>query len=442
MSPNRSPIRNVIYIHTHDMGRYISPYGYAVPTPNLQRFGEQATLFRQAYCCGPTCSPSRAGLLTGVTPHESGMLGLAHRGFGFTHPEYHLGAYLKANGFLTALCGMQHEFNNDWSQMPYEHVMKDKQGDDPLDTDRAWTQAAIDFLEQPHDRPFFLSYGLFYPHRHFRQADYSVYRPEYIKVPDPLPDTPEIRRDMADYHYTVHLADECIGRVLEAISRTGRHEDSLIIVTTDHGIAFPAMKCNLSDHGIGVTLMMDYPQNPSQGQANDALVSHLDVFPTICDLLGLEPPDYLQGHSMKPLFEQSADTIRDEVFSEVTFHAAYEPMRCIRTHRHKLIRRFNIVRRPLANCDNSTSKTEMMSHGWHEELLAETELYDLMLDPHESNNLAGLPTHAAIQSDLDERLTHWMQATDDPLLQGPVPKPPHALVNTQDALDPNGPTEP
>ena len=114
MASSASTIRNVIYIHTHDMGRYISPYGHAVPTPHLQRFAERSTLFRQAYCCGPTCSPSRAGLLTGVTPHESGMLGLAHRGFVFSHPELHLAAYLKEKGFLTVLCGMQHEFNSAW----------------------------------------------------------------------------------------------------------------------------------------------------------------------------------------------------------------------------------------------------------------------------------------------------------------------------------------
>ena len=80
-------VRNVIYIHIHDMGRFISPYGYAVSTPHMQGFAESGTLLRQAYYCGPTCSPSRAGLLTGVTPHESGMLGLAHRGFTFEPPE-------------------------------------------------------------------------------------------------------------------------------------------------------------------------------------------------------------------------------------------------------------------------------------------------------------------------------------------------------------------
>ena len=72
---------NVLYLHTHDTGRVISPYGYAVETPRIQEFCEDAMFFQQAFCVAPTCSPSRAGLLTGTYPHQNGMLGLAQRGF-------------------------------------------------------------------------------------------------------------------------------------------------------------------------------------------------------------------------------------------------------------------------------------------------------------------------------------------------------------------------
>ena len=65
---------NVLYLHSHDTGRYVQPYGYDVPTPNIQRLAEQGILFRQAFCAAPTCSPSRAALLTGQCAHSSGML--------------------------------------------------------------------------------------------------------------------------------------------------------------------------------------------------------------------------------------------------------------------------------------------------------------------------------------------------------------------------------
>ncbi|WP_269524572.1 sulfatase family protein [Coraliomargarita parva] len=435
-------IKNVIYIHTHDMGRYISPYGYELPTPHLDAFSKQATLFRQAYCCGPTCSPSRAGLLTGVTPHESGMLGLAHRGFKFEHPEQHLAAYLKGQGFMTALCGMQHEFNFAWEQMPYEFVMRENSEQGNAATDRLWTDAACDFLRREREQPFFLSYGLFYPHREFEAADHSKFPPDSIELPKCLPDTPEVRRDFADYQYSVSLADECIGRVLKTIRETGRDRDSLVIVTTDHGIAFPNMKCNLKDEGIGVTLVMAYPGNPMAGESSDAMVSHLDVYPTICDLLGLEPPSHLQGESMRPLFERTQESIRDEIFSEVTFHAAYEPMRCIRTKRFKLIRRFEVRQRVLANCDDSPSKQVLIDSGWGAEALPEIELYDLLEDPQETINHATHPEYEYVLRSLSGKLQDWMVSTSDPLLQGSVQRPERALVNAITSVSPSeGPYE-
>ena len=85
------PKPNILYIHSHDTGRYLQPYGHAIPTPNLQRLAEQGILFRRAYCAAPTCSPSRAALLTGQSPHSAGMLGLANRGFvlGRFQPAHH-----------------------------------------------------------------------------------------------------------------------------------------------------------------------------------------------------------------------------------------------------------------------------------------------------------------------------------------------------------------
>ena len=102
---------NILYIHSHDTGRFTSPYGYAVPTPHLQRLAAEGVVFRQAYCAAPTCSPSRASLLTGECPHSNGMLGLAHRGFAMTPSGYdhHIVRTLRREaGYYSALVGLQH----------------------------------------------------------------------------------------------------------------------------------------------------------------------------------------------------------------------------------------------------------------------------------------------------------------------------------------------
>src|SRR6267142_1776032 len=102
------PRPNILYIHSHDTGRYIQPYGHAIPTPNLQRLAEQGVLFRKAFSAAPTCSPSRAALLTGQSPHSSGMLGLAHLGFALYDYSQHMLHTLRGAGYQSVLVGMQH----------------------------------------------------------------------------------------------------------------------------------------------------------------------------------------------------------------------------------------------------------------------------------------------------------------------------------------------
>lgn len=182
---------NIVYLHSHDTGREISPYGAAVTTPNLQALAEQGTVFRQAFSVAPTCSPSRAGLLTGQWPHQTGMLGLAHRGHRLRHPERHLAAVLGAAGYTTALAGLQHlsPAPDDVRAMGYQQIIGT--------ADTAET-AASTFIEAAPAGPFFLDVGFFETHRH---AD-TAFNPDgvrgdgrYAAAPPGLPDTPATRAD-------------------------------------------------------------------------------------------------------------------------------------------------------------------------------------------------------------------------------------------------------
>ena len=118
---------NLIYLHTHDTGRCYQPYGYPVVTPGIMRLAVQSLQFNQAFCCAPTCSPSRSAMLTGITPHNCGMLGLAHRGFALSDPSRHLAAWLGAHGYETVLCGVQHEAKSA-RDLPYQRLLKSAPG--------------------------------------------------------------------------------------------------------------------------------------------------------------------------------------------------------------------------------------------------------------------------------------------------------------------------
>jgi arylsulfatase A-like enzyme len=99
---------HIVYLHSHDTGRHIQPYGHQVPTPNIQRLAEQGVLFRQAFSAAPVCSGSRAALLTGEFPHTNGMLGLAHRGYRLVDYHHHLVHTLRSAGYTSTLIGEQH----------------------------------------------------------------------------------------------------------------------------------------------------------------------------------------------------------------------------------------------------------------------------------------------------------------------------------------------
>lgn len=423
LAPKRRP--NVLYLHSHDTGRYIQPYGHPVPTPNLQKFAEQGVLFRRAYSGAPTCSPSRAALLTGQTAHGSGMLGLAHRGFSLSHPERHLANFLKSNGYDTTLCNVQHETKaGTIPTLGYQRVLKTASNRGP---DAA--AAAVEYLNSKPKAPFFLSCGFFETHREFPVAGPKE-DPRYTLPPAPLPDTQAVRQDMANFKAAARVLDNSMGSILEALARNGLEENTLVVLTTDHGIAFPVMKCNLTDHGMGVMLMLRGPGGFLGGKACDAMVSHLDVYPTLCDVLELPKPAWLEGHSMTPLMKGSATAIRDQVFAEVSYHAAYEPKRCVRTERYKYIRNFGDRTSPvLPNCDDGLSKSAWLEYDWKHRAVPREELYDLVFDPNEANNLATRRDSPPDLADMRTRLDRWMKETGDPLLRGPVQAPHGAQVN-------------
>jgi arylsulfatase A-like enzyme len=247
---------------------------------------------------------------------------------------------------------------------------------------------------------------------------------------------------MAAFHTSARMLDRGIGTVLDALDASGLAQETLVICTTDHGIAFPGMKCNLTDHGIGVTLIVRGPGGFRGGHVCDAMVSHIDLYPTICDLLGVQGPKWLQGKSMMPWVRGDAARINEQIFAEVTYHAAYEPQRAVRTERWKYIRRFGDRRAPvLPNCDDSPSKDVWLRSGWRERVLPTEALYDLTFDPNEAHNLAYQPEAVEALGEMRGRLDRWMEATEDPLLHGPVPAPQGARVNDPDGLSPQEPVQ-
>ena len=399
---------NIVYVHSHDSGRYLQPYGHAIPTPNLQKLAGEGVLFRAAFSAAPTCSPSRAALLTGQCAHRNGMLGLAHRGFSLNDYRHHMLYTLRAAGYRSVFAGLQHIAARP-ETIGYDEILRHRSLH-AVDV----APAAVNYLNGHPKEPFFLDAGFFETHREYPPPTPDD-DPRFTEPPRAVPNRPQTRADMAAYHASARIMDRGVGQILDALEDNGLAGNTLVIGTTDHGISFPRMKCNLTDDGWGVSLIIRGPGGFTGGRVCDAMISQLDIFPSLCELIGLERPAWLEGKSFLPVLRGETAEINDEIFAEVNYHAAYEPKRAVRTKRWKYIRRFDGRRTPvLPNCDDSPSKALWLEYGWRNRPVAEEALYDLVFDPSEENNLASAATVQPVLTEMRGRLKRWMKSDRRP----------------------------
>jgi arylsulfatase A-like enzyme len=248
-------------------------------------------------------------------------------------------------------------------------------------------------------------------------------------VPPALPDEPRVRRELAGYRTLARQMDRMMGTVLGALERSGLADETLVVCTTDHGVDFPRMKCTLRDDGLEAFLMLRGPRTgPGSelrgGTVLEPMVTHLDVFPTLCDVCGIERPARLEGSSLLPFVRGEVDRLHDAIFGEVNYHAAYQPMRSVRTDRYKYIRRFYERSTPVKpNEAPNPTRDVLEEHGWAHRAEPREELYDLIHDPNEANNRIEDPDYAAVARELRERLEQWMRDKDDPLRHGHIELP-------------------
>ncbi len=430
--------KNIILIIAHDLGQYISPYGVkTVQTPNLERMAAEGTLFERNFCTSPGCSPSRAAIFTGRYPHSNGVMGLTHADFlwRFNEGEKHLAQLLKENGYDTCLLGNWHE-NNRIDNVGYQTTVSRSDGTLKLSRDLAQNEGhptALDlaeradfYLEQmkAEDKPFFLYAGIFEPHRPFNFKGCTPDTQKGCWIPPYIPQETAAQKVAAEEEFgamqgCIRRMDEAVGQLLDSMEKHGFKEDTLVLFTSDHGIAMPRAKCSLYDPGIETPLILwggGVRENVRYGQ----LISNVDYFPTLLDWADVAVPSKIQGDSFYPLLHGGACEPRKEIFAEKTYHRDYDPIRCIRTEKYKYIVNFELNVAYDAPSDIQQGAIYRTSIDKYMGLRPRFELYDLEADPAEQNNLAGDPAHQSVKEGLQQKLAVWMHKTGDPLLDGPV----------------------
>jgi arylsulfatase A-like enzyme len=428
---------NVLLLHCHDLGQHLHCYGVdGINSPNLDRLASEGVLFENNFCTAPQCSPSRASIFTGRYPHSNGVMGLTHADFAWNlHPtERHIGQILGGAGYTSVAVGVIHETSSPADRCGFTEHIKPSQAAPMADA----TIAQLKKFASSPDKPFYIQAGCIEPHRlppADRVAD-CTFTGTYMKPDESrgvtmlpyLKDTPGTRTELAELQGAVRHMDEHMGRVLTAVRELGLEKNTLVIFTTDHGIAMPRSKCSVYEPGMRTAFILRYPSRDGWhgGKRYKQMISNVDVVPTILDLAGIPVPESIQGRSIAPLLDGRSYTARDLIFGEMTYHDYYDPRRSVRTETHKLIVNFSSAPafmdpsqswRPRA--DTVVPPNHALSY--HPAL----ELYDLVNDPWEQRDLAQNAAHAKVLHELRAKLAAHMQSTQDPILTGAVTGPLH-----------------
>jgi N-sulfoglucosamine sulfohydrolase len=333
----------VILITPHDLGDFVGCYGHPVQTPHLDAIAAQGVIFEKHFSSGTICSPSRGAITTGCYPHTNGLMGLVHRGWVLNVAECPpLARLLRDAGYQTHLFGFQHE-HYDFSQLGYEasHQGQGMNVEQVVPEFTAWLSS-----EEATARPFLASVGFFDVHRLGQQRPSTFKRDVYesaeesrVWVPPWLPDIPPVREELADFYGDITHMDRWIGEIVQALDKAGRAENTILVFTSDHGASFLHGKATLYDGGTKVPWLIRWPNEIPAGTRVTSLTSHVDILPTLLDLLGMPVPAQIQGRSMAALARGRAGEEREVVFAEKNYTNGYDPSRMVRSDRFKYIRK-------------------------------------------------------------------------------------------------------
>lgn len=436
---------NVLVILSDDQSYpHVGVYGDKdVVTPNLDKFAAEGMRFDRAYATCPQCVPARASIFTGRAPVDIGMSRFSSplpRAIK-TYPEA-----LRAAGWFTGVAGRTYHMDGASGAMPPEtqavfDKYKLKTFADRLDFVKIAKDEEValvqmrEFLDKkPADKPFFLQLCSHDPHRPLTTHGAVKTDPTKITLPAHYPDTKLVREDFASYYDEIEHFDLFFGDAMAELEKRGLADNTIVLFMGDNGCSQFRGKGTLYEFGIHVPLIVRWPGKIKAGSASADLISGEDLAPTLLEATGLPVPAEMTGKSFATLLKGQAYEPRTAVFAERGAHgydlpgntADFDLGRVVVSKTHKLI--YNALGelpywpvdfykmpfwKELVEMHKAGKLDAKIEKLYFTPTRPMFELYDLVNDPSELNNLAGNPEVAKIETQLKAQMQEWMMLQRD-----------------------------
>jgi N-sulfoglucosamine sulfohydrolase len=472
LSASRAAERNIVVFITDDQSPTLGCYGdTAAKTPSIDALAADGVLFTHAFCTTASCSASRSVVLSGLHNHANGHYGHQHSYHKFSSFPWvkTLPVLLDKIGYRTARIGKHHN-------APEEVYFFDTKLPGNSRSPVEMANNCEEFITADNDKPFFLYFATSDPHRGGGLANELPYKPDRfgnkpnrgaypgideqfyglddVIVPPFLPDTPTCRAELAQYYQSCARIDQGLGRLIEILKKNGKYENTLILYTSDHGMAFSGGKTTVYEGGLRVPFVVRNPYAKKRGHTNQSMISFIDITPTLLDFAddfagsldretrttklfttkqgrgnnARQVPYKFDGRSFLPIVDENSAKGWDSIFASHTFHEIqmYYPMRVVRDREYKLI--WNIAH-PLpypfaSDLWRAPSWQAQFRQGLGAPYGTKTvgeyiqrpefEFFHIAEDPHESKNLADDPKFADLLANYKAKLKKYQQQTKDP----------------------------
>ncbi len=389
-----------------------------VLTPTIDKLANNGMMFYNVYLTASSCSPSRNSILLGRYPHNTGAAEL------HTKPPKHmmsLPEMLKANGYHTVHSGKYHQ--GDYSEKAFSEIHRESKAI-TSSGEGMWLE---NIKNRPESKPFFMWFAALDAHRNWGPNEFSgTHTQENITPPFYLAQGNKTKMDLARYYDEIFRFDHHIKLVTEELKKQGAFKNTMIIIMADNGRPFPHSKTRVNDRGMKTPFIIHWPESVNPATKSDALISVIDIAPTILDIAGIELPESFQGKSFAGILESPGNDFRNYVFAEHNWHDYEAHERMVRNENYMYILNSRPNRPQMGPADAIGSPSFLeLSELQKQKKLSEIqsdvfitprpfeELYYYPEDSLQLLNVASVPRHSDVLQKLRDVLQQWMNATGD-----------------------------